>query len=188
MVKNLLADPVLLVLGSLILVFALLSVMSDNLINACVSLMACFSSIGLLYFSLNAPFVGISQFLIYSVGVTLLMLFAVMLVRNMSDSERTNNNVEITKKTLFMKLKAPMVFILCTFIFALMTFCLVFSNNKLASTELLKIENQVLVDGSIQNLGRMMMNEYIFPFELISVLLLVVFIAVIVLAKRQEEN
>ena len=77
--KAFLNDPAFFVLGSLSIVCALGVILEKNIVRAGFLLVICFGAIAGNYFSLKAPFVAASQILIYAVGITLVIVFALML-------------------------------------------------------------------------------------------------------------
>ncbi len=75
-------------LSALILVSALLVVTVKNIIHAALWLIASFAGVAALYFLLEAPFIGVVQILVYTGAVSILVLFAIMLTRQVT-GERT---------------------------------------------------------------------------------------------------
>ncbi|MGB9901817.1 NADH-quinone oxidoreductase subunit J [Methanothrix sp.] len=68
-------------LSVLILGLAVLTVYSRNIVHSALYLIGSFASVAALYISLNAPFLGVAQVLVYIGAVGVLILFAVMLTR-----------------------------------------------------------------------------------------------------------
>ena len=78
-------DPVTLILEIILLafivVFGVLAVEFKRLVYAAVSLALMSVSIGLIFFLLTAPFVGVLQLLIYAGAITILFLATISLTR-----------------------------------------------------------------------------------------------------------
>ncbi len=75
-------------LSALILVSALLVVTVKNIIHAALWLISSFAGVAALYFLLEAPFIGVVQILVYAGAISILVLFAIMLTRQVT-GERT---------------------------------------------------------------------------------------------------
>lgn len=75
------------VTGLLILGAALMVVSVRNIIHAALWLIACFFGIAMLYLLLHAEFLAIVQVLLYIGAVAVLVLFAVMLTRQIDDPD-----------------------------------------------------------------------------------------------------
>lgn len=70
-----------LVLAAIIVLLSALTVQSKNIVHSALYLLGTFAGVAALYVSLNAPFVGVAQILVYIGAVGVLILFAVMLTR-----------------------------------------------------------------------------------------------------------
>ena len=76
------------ILSALVLLSGMMVVVVKNIIHAALWLIASFAGAAALYFLLEAPFVGVVQILVYAGAVSVLMLFAIMLTRQVT-GERT---------------------------------------------------------------------------------------------------
>lgn len=76
-----LEDPLFFISSSIILLSALLAVSLNNLIRAGLALTACFLGVSLLYFKLEVLLLAIAQVVIYAVGISLLIVFSMMLLK-----------------------------------------------------------------------------------------------------------
>lgn len=173
-------------IGSAILVFAILAITEQNLVRSCTYLLGCFGSIALLFFQLQAQFVAISQLLVYGVGITLLILFATMLIKGASETVQEDS--PLTKKVdpKLQCLRHWFTALLCGSIYFLMSLALITatSRQKLLQYVEYKYEGD-LAGYELSRIGKLMMSEQLLSFELISLLLLVAFVSVIILAKRR---
>ncbi|MCX6674873.1 MAG: NADH-quinone oxidoreductase subunit J [Methanothrix sp.] len=70
-----------LAIAAIILLLSVLTVYSKNIVHSAFYLLGTFAGVAALYVSLNAPFVGVAQVLVYIGAVGVLLLFAVMLTR-----------------------------------------------------------------------------------------------------------
>jgi NADH-quinone oxidoreductase subunit J len=134
------------------------------------SLVFTFLSIAGLYVMLSAEFVGAVQVLIYSGAVTIIMIFGIMLTKHDDDGEA--------------KLNWRSVFVFCSVLVfgALMYFAVNNVDFTVAG------EEAALHEQNTKKIGEMLYTEYIIPFELTSVLLLVALVGAIILAKPDDKE
>ncbi len=72
------------ILAALVLFSALMVVIVKNLIHAALWLIASFAGVAAFYFLMEAPFLGVVQILVYTGAVSILVLFAIMLTRQVT--------------------------------------------------------------------------------------------------------
>jgi NADH-quinone oxidoreductase subunit J len=70
-----------LAIAAIILLLSALTVYSKNIVHSALYLLGTFAGVAALYVTMNAPFVGVAQVLVYIGAVGVLLLFAVMLTR-----------------------------------------------------------------------------------------------------------
>lgn len=177
-------DLLFVLLSVVVLVMALIAVLCKDLTRSALALLSCFGGIALLYFSLGAHFIAIAQILVYAVGITLIILFAIMLIRNTSDSYNTLNSEKRNAFLITSGISSFLVF----FVFFTSIY-----NSQPGLDMLTNICSQVksqlgTAEASIVQLGARLLQEQLLAFELISLLLLVAFISAIVLANRQKKT
>lgn len=68
-------------IAAVIVFLSVLTVYSKNIVHSALYLLGTFAGVAALYISLNAPFLGVAQILVYIGAVGVLILFAVMLTR-----------------------------------------------------------------------------------------------------------
>lgn len=71
-------------LSALILFSGLMVVIVKNIIHAALWLIASFAGVAAFYFLLEAPYIGVVQILVYTGAISILMLFAIMLTRQVT--------------------------------------------------------------------------------------------------------
>lgn len=158
-----------------------------NIIYSTLFLITTFLSIAAFFVMLNADFLAIAQIIIYGVGLTIILLFGVML----TGKEFFKPEVVPLKRRVWMGIAALSVFII-------LMCCLVSPNLTLNSIVLPftpEIQNPQTIAmlkevGTAPALGNLLFNgnqpgaTYTLPFEIASVLLLVAMMGAILLAKR----
>ncbi len=162
------------ILAFISIVCALLVITSKNPIHSCLFLVLTMFSISANYFLLNAQFLGIVQLIVYAGAIMVLFLFTLMMLNLNVDSE--------PKSTLLKKIIG--VFSGGTLLLVLTVF-LVKSNNPTENTLLIPSQNQT---GLIKNLGNVLLTNYVFPFEVISILIITALVGTVVLATKDKKE
>lgn len=162
------------IIASIILLSATLMVASRNMVHAIVYMVTSLIGVGALYFVLQAEFVGVVQILVYAGGIVVLFLFVVMLV-NMDDV----NQIEYLHKQW---LPATVVGLVLA---AEVGFLLWGNAASLAAAP--EKTDRVLrgLGGNTETIGMTLYTDYLLPFEVASLLLLVAMIGAIYLAKKK---
>ena len=157
-------------LGFNTLASAFLTVFSRNPIHSAIYLVICFFSIAGHYLLLNAQFLAIVHIIVYSGAIMILFLFTIMLMN-------LNKEDEVHKPRI-------------TRLGAIVSFCLVclvliaiFTNSKpIVGEYVATVEDYQ----SINFLGKILLNEYMVPFEFASILLLTAMIGTVLLSKKEK--
>lgn len=158
----------LLVLAAMTIGAALGVVLLDNIVYSAFLLGGVFISIAGLYILLNAAFVAAAQVLIYVGAVNVLILFGIMLV-NKRQAFSQIKNVWLGKAATAL---------VCLGLFALLS-------TMVLSTPWLISDVPTPGDNAIVVIAQHFFSDYLLPFELASVLLLMALIGAIVLARRE---
>nr|WP_286396861.1 NADH-quinone oxidoreductase subunit J [Pseudanabaena mucicola] len=158
----------LVVLAAMLTASAMGVVLLQNIVYAAFLLGACFISVAGLYLLLNADFVAAAQVLIYVGAVNILILFAIMLVNKRQDYQDVK----------FGAIRSVVTGVVCLGLFALLGVT-VTSTKWAITSNIAKLPSTLLV------IGQHFFSDYLLPFELASVLLLVALIGAIVLARRE---
>jgi NADH-quinone oxidoreductase subunit J len=136
-----------------------------NLIHAVVYLIVSFLGVAGLYVTLSADFIAVAQVLIYAGAVSVLILFAIMLT-----PQAGRDNAEST----LMRYPAALLALLVA-----------------ATIGFVSLETNwtVVSDGGFEEtapeIGRALLSDFVLPFEIASVLLLVAMIGAIVLVQPE---
>ena len=158
------------VLAAITLATAFLTIFIKNPIHSAIYLVICFFSIAGHYLLLNSQFLAIVHIIVYSGAIMILFLFTIMLM-NLNE-EKEVHRPRITR------------------LGAIVSFCLIcliliaiFINSK-------PIVGEYVTTGedyqSIKVLGKVLLNEYMVPFEFASILLLVAMIGTVLLSKKEK--
>jgi NAD(P)H-quinone oxidoreductase subunit 6 len=145
---------------------ALMVALSRNIIYSAFSLLGTFAGVAGLYVFLGADFVAAVQLLIYVGGIQILILFAVMLTRRITDVEITNRAAG----------RIPAVIIIGLLIYVLV--------QAVRETPWVKVKEAVY-QPTTAKIGDLFLEEYLLPFELASLVLLAAMIGAVVLSRKE---
>lgn len=141
-------------------------VLLEEIVYSAFLLAGVFLSVSGLYVLLNADFVAAAQILVYVGAVNVLILFAIMLVN---------------KRQPFTDLKQQWIRRGVTTVVCAGTFALL--GTMILSTPW-AIDSTVVTTSTIVQIGKHFFSDYLLPFELASVLLLMAMVGAIILARR----
>jgi NADH-quinone oxidoreductase subunit J len=158
------------VLGAVTIATAFLTIFSRNPIHSALYLVICFFTIAGHYLLLNSQFLAIVHIIVYSGAIMILFLFTIMLMNLNKENE--------VHKPRITRLGAIVSFCLICVVLIL-----VFVNSKPIIGEYISTGEDYQ---SIKLLGKVLLNEYMVPFEFASVLLLVAMIGTVLLSKKEK--
>ena len=157
------------VLAALILGFAALVITARSTVHSVLFLVADFLCVAVLYVVLQAQFLAVIQVLVYAGGIVVLYLFVVMLVNLKRPAEVYSDPKRLGRLGLVMSL------------------AVVAELGAIAAYGRVKPDGpaSTLDAANVEQIGMALYTNYLIPFELASILLLVAMIGAIVLAKRE---
>jgi NADH-quinone oxidoreductase subunit J len=158
--------------GCTALLAAISMVAQKKIFYSAISLILCLCSIAALYLLLEAPFIAAVQIIVYAGAIMVLFLFVIMLLDPFSAGV-----LQDKKKVLVYVGIALGILVLILLVPLLRTY------NPSRTPQ-----NPDSVGGGIGtagHLGQVLFSEYLLPFEMTSVLILIAIIGVIVLSKRR---
>jgi NADH-quinone oxidoreductase subunit J len=171
--------------GALFAVFAVLAlgmavavIAARNPVHSALLLLGCFLLIACIFFLMEAEFPGAVQMLVYAGGIMVLFLFVIMLVHQRTvKSAKTFQNQWDIALLLVPVFSLPFLYILWTEKFA---------DLPLNPDALRSAGGKLL--GNTEAVASMLFRQYLLPFEVASVFLLVAMIGAVVLGKRSTEK
>jgi NADH-quinone oxidoreductase subunit J len=156
-------------LSGLAVLGGLLVVTRKNPVHSALALILTLLALAGLYLMLYAPFVAGVQIILYAGGIMVLFLFVIMLV----NIDRSIKEEQFNKQWIAGILAAVALFGL---------FVAVFSRAKSFFPSGLA---QLPEDSNTQQVGQLLYTNYMFAFEIASLLLLVAIIGAVVMAKKR---
>jgi NADH-quinone oxidoreductase subunit J len=163
-------DTVLFIIFSVAaIVCAFNLVLQRHPISSALSLIGVMGSLAVLYLLLGAEFIAMTQIIVYGGAVMVLFVFVIMLLN--AGAEKSSG------KSWFAQIAGlPM---LLAFV-AVIAFPV-----RSALPPMRPVEFGSWVGGTAQRIGEMLFTEYLLPFEIISILILIAIVGAVVLARRE---
>lgn len=161
--------------GALALASAISVVVQKRVFYSALSLIVCLFAVGALYLVLEAPFIAAIQIIVYAGAIMVLFLFVIMLLDPFSRTVLRDKKKSLTYLAGILGIGALILLVP------------ILQAYNLAQAP----RSADPVSGgttSVKHLGEVLFNEYLIPFEVTSVLILIAIIGVVVLAKRQPEK
>ncbi len=155
------------VLAVLSIATALAVITNRNPMYSVLLLVVNFFCIGGLYLTLNAEFIAVIQIIVYAGAIMVLFLFVVMLLN--LGSEKSLEPAFDAKKGLAFLLGLAF---LAEMLVAMKDFSAIGS------------AKETFEYGKVEKIGLQLMTQYVYPFEMISVILLVALIGALMIAKK----
>jgi NADH-quinone oxidoreductase subunit J len=155
---------------------ALLVVFIQDLFKSALMLVVTFISIGCIFFLLNAEFLGVVQILIYVGGISIIIIFAVLMTKDMAKANTSN---------IFMFINGP----ICLFFFIILAYFLINEPWYLLDLNNISYGDQAidLFSNTTKHLATLLLKNWVIAFEFSSVLLLAVIIGSLALVKDKIE-
>ncbi len=164
----------------LFLILALVSVsaalgmlLSRNAVYSALFLVLNFATVAVFYILLGAPFIAMAQITVYAGAIMVLFLFVIMLLG--ADSLAPGKVLPWQKP-----LAAVLAFVLVVEAAYLLAF------RGAPTGAVIRPEVSVNSVESLREMGMVLFNQYLLPFEVTSILLLVAMVGAIVLTKQEK--
>ena len=156
-------------LSFLTVLSSLMVIISRNPIHSVLYLILTFFTLSGHYILLNAQFLAAVNIIVYAGAIMVLFLFVIMFLNIKNDQEEAKNN--LTK--IAAAIVGGTVFVI---LFG------AYRKTALTPADPNTFDSQV---GMIESLGKLLFREYLLPFELASILLLVAMVGAVMLGKRE---
>ncbi|MBI4633602.1 MAG: NADH-quinone oxidoreductase subunit J [Deltaproteobacteria bacterium] len=163
------------VAAALSIVGSLMMVTRRNAIHSALWMIATFIAIAVIYVMQNAQFIAIAQIMVYAGAIMMLILFVIMLVNLEKDSvpERKFSSRKFTGAVITIMLFFEILVIATAY--------------QITGREAVYSASMLERTGNVRVMGSLLYGQYLFPFELASILLLIGIVGAVILAKRKKE-
>lgn len=159
-------------LAAMILGFGVLVITARSTVHSILFLVANFLFVAGLYVLLGAQFLAVIQVVVYAGGIVVLYLFVVMLVNLKRPPEAHQDKRRRSRLGLVFSGVVLAEFVLI-------------ASYRIASPATLVPPAPPMGPNNVEQVGWLLYTDYLIPFEVASVLLLVAMIGAIVLARRE---
>jgi NADH-quinone oxidoreductase subunit J len=149
---------------------AIFMISFTKVIHMVISLALTFISLGGLYVLLEAEFVAFVQVLIYAGAISILMIFGIMMTKHRQGEEEEPRR----------PWHEGLVIVGSLALFGVLFYAI--QKSKFVATGAFDAGKD-----NTMEIGKLLYNEHVIPFEIMSVLLTVAFIGAIIIAKREED-
>ena len=166
------SDLLLFLILALVAVASALGMLfSKNAIYSALNLILNFGAVAVLYLILGAPFIALAQVTVYAGAIMVLFLFVIMLL-----------GAERLRRGSSLPYQQPVSIALAVILIVLAVYTLLF---RAPASEI--VSTSMPGFGDPAALAEILYNEYLLPFEVTSILLLVAIIGAIVLTHRKRQ-
>jgi len=145
---------------------ALLVVTMKDIIRCGLAMIVCFGSLAGIYVILGAPFLAAAQVIVYIGAISVLILFAIMLTQTKDAPSRLVFQTQAVP--------AAVASVILVVVVAL----------SIAATDWGEAADRVRL--ATQEMSTVLFNDFVLPFEIVSVLLLAAVVGGVYLAKREK--
>ena len=157
------------IFGALALAAALSVVLQKTPVYSALSLIVVLASLAVIYLLLGAPFIAMVQVIVYAGAIMVLFVLVIMLLNAGHEGPGRG-------RARFARWAGPPL---------LVAFVVEFVVIVWMRFGLTSVEGARALDGSPAAIGRVLFSNYVLPFEVTSILILVAVLGAVVLAKKQ---
>ena len=158
-------DALLWVLGAVLIGSALLVVTMRDIIRCGLAMIVCFLALAGIYTLMGVPLLGAAQVIVYIGAISVLILFAIMLTQTKDAPSRLVFQTQAGAASVAAVVVAVVIAV------------------AVSATDWGELTRRTRLGTSV--LSRILFEQYVFPFEIVSVLLLAAVIGGVFLAKRE---
>jgi NADH-quinone oxidoreductase subunit J len=162
-----------LVLALVAIATAIGMLVSRNAIYSALFLVLNFITVAVFYLLLGAPFIAMAQVTVYAGAIMVLFLFVIMLL-----------GAERLPKAEVLPWQRPLAIVLAVLLAGEAAFLLV--TRARPSGDITSPAAAVNTVANLQELGQTLFSQYLLPFEVTSILLLVAMVGAIVLVRKEK--
>ena len=162
------------VFGAIAVATSLLVIGQRNPIYSVLLLIASFGALSGLYVLLDAPFVAVTQIIVYAGAIMVLFLFVVMLLNAPHEETEHDERIHPLRRPGPMRFGAALAVLLVVELVWALT-----RAGREASA--FPAAEQI----TVRAIGKALFTDYAFPFEVTSLLILVAMVGAVVLARRE---
>ena len=158
-------------MGIVMIGSAISMVISRNMIMSILSMILTFLSLAVLFLTLDAQFLAIMEVVVYAGGIIVLFLFVIMLL----NVEQAHHTTDAAKLKGTVGIAFGVAFLVEIAVVILSS----------ASGNITSLPAHAAQLGTVEFIGKALYTSYLFPFEIVSLLLLAAMVGALFLAKKR---
>jgi NADH-quinone oxidoreductase subunit J len=156
------------ILALITVVSAVIIVSRKNVIHSAFALFFTLLGVSGFYVLLRADFIAVTQVMVYVGGILILLIFGVMLTTKITDIDLRTKNMNNIPGLIF---TVGIISILISII----------------TTTKWNVKQPIANEETVSQIGRLLLTDYLLPFEIASIVLLVALIGSAMLARRIKD-
>jgi len=160
-------------LALIAVVAAVMMISTRNAVHSALFLVVVMASLAVFFLGLWAPFIAMVQVAVYAGAIMVLFLFVIMLL-----------GAEKTGVRMLRSWQTPLAIVLAVAVVGLGAFLLLSS----PAAAVVDLPQEEIVTGSAEAIGLALYSVWLFPFEAVSVLLLVAMIGAVVMTRQEARD
>lgn len=174
MLQYVMVNPVFYIFAAIAVLCAIMMLTMENPVYSAIFMVGVFFCIAVLYITLEAEFIAAIQVLVYTGAIMVLFLFVIMLLNLGRDAHLT-------------EYAGPMKYISIMLAFAILVQIGLATKvtYNLGDRGIYPIE-KIRETGNVEVIGSVLMSQYLYPFEIASILLLLGMVGAIIISKRKQ--
>jgi NADH-quinone oxidoreductase subunit J len=150
---------------------SILVITCKNPINSALSLILTFFCLATLYVTLDAPFMAAIQVIVYAGAIMVLIVFVIMLLNVRSEAGKRSSHT--------------VLFACAVGVFSLFQFVYMFNHSLVSGTKGPMTADIIQKVGHTELIGKALYTDFLLPFEVTSILLLVAIVGAVILTKKK---
>jgi len=159
------------ILSILAIASAIVTITHKEPLKSAMALVFHFFMLAGIYLTLSAQFLAVMQIIVYAGAIMVLVLFVIMLL-NVGDEDEAQKRKKKTKQYFAITVASGLLIIITSFI--------IFENTSQNS-----IANFPTSIGTVEAIGEELYTNFLFPLEIVGILLLSAIISAVMLAKKK---
>jgi NADH-quinone oxidoreductase subunit J len=160
-------------LALIMIVAALMMILTRNAVHSALFLVIVMAALAVFFLGLSGPFIAMVQVAVYAGAIMVLFLFVIMLL----GAERVGVRDRVSWHI-------PLAIVLAIVVLVLGGVMLL----NQAPVQIVDLPTAQIVQGSAEAVGAQLYTTYLFPFEAVSVILLVAIVGAVVLSRDERKK
>jgi NADH-quinone oxidoreductase subunit J len=159
------------VVAAVAVIMSIMVVTCKNPINSALSLVMTFFCLATFYVMLDAPFMAVTQVIVYAGAIMVLIVFVIMLLNVRTETVKRNTHGVLAGSAIG--------------VFALFLTCWFLGKGSMTGATGIMDHAQIVQVGHVELIGKALFTDFLLPFEITSLLLLAAIIGAVILAKKK---